>query len=372
MRLNQINKPNYHYILKEDVTNFHEFLKQKVRAFKSMVQDGENKVEYEKKINEFMNSYMHCFLVLRTLIAYDQYASQKDSSRATMFGIGDIIKSKSVEDSCAALESFYKNTINSDSKIGQKLKANYDYFKRSIERLKEQSSNNGYPYYPVIDHIDEILNSEFDSFVNEFDEKHQDNVQLEMVENSNQAKNKISYIIETMDKAGYTELMESKDDVYNNEEDEYYMVVDMKLYDSHNNDKTSLNNFKNTLVARAKDYNEARKVLKSNAEKSLKELNRYLQRRNEKENRNLKVDFSRSDWYDYHTLYKGRDKIKKKNIKGLTGTDMVSTGVMYLRGLDNPGGNISSHPEYCPHKQAILSSNSSLSRYLNKNFLKKN
>lgn len=386
MRLNEINKPNYYYVLNENVTNFYEQLYKNASAIKTMVEDDyENGVKVEKEINEFINKYGHCYLILRTLVSYDIKMSEQDSDRPSIIGVSKIVNANDTIEVCNELKRFYNDVINKDTSFAQMLKGTYNQFKNTMDRQLKTKDQRGYIGYPAIKDMLEILRSEVGTYILDFQNKHNSSrePQKELQSSSElsntvkkedfeiteglKSKGYLKTIFESMNEAGYTQLTEANKK--NDEEDEYFMIVDMKLYDNESSKKTPFRNFKNTLVAKAKDYDHARRILKSNANKSLKELNKYLKGRSKKEGRDMKVDFSRSDWEKYHTLHKGRENIKKKNIKGLTGTDFVSTGVMYLKGLDQ-NGNVSPNPECCPNKKAMIDSKASLTRYVNSQFNK--
>lgn len=349
MRFEDISKTEEDIVLEESLKGLFFEIKKRVEHLLKLAQAKRPKNEYEKYFNDLMNTYKEPYLLMRTVISFDQRLAKEDPELPSYQRIESLVKSTSIDEAIEELEKFRKMVVEKQSVV----ESTYNVFKNALEsNIKKEHPYQG--YYALLD-MQELL--EYTENLVKTTER-----RYTSAGGINSGKAAVTESIQKFISLGYVDNLKTLTESVEEEEDEYYMLVDMKLHEDHDGKKVNRKNFKNTLVTKAKNVKEARKKLKSCANKSLKELNKYLKSNKDKK---LKVEFAKPDWNECHQVIKGRDRIRKKNIKGLTGTNFVSTGVMYLKGLDGTG-NVSDTPECCPNRKALIGSNQSLSRYINK------
>jgi hypothetical protein len=337
MRLHQINKQKEKYILDESIENLYGKMVNEAKYIKERMDNKRPKLVVEKEIKEFIDKYYEIVPIIRTILAFDKSSKKTDPDRPSMMGIGKLLHSNE-EETRKELHYFKEKVIDANDK----LKANYQYFKSAIQRTLERNEEyKGAGFIHEILEMDDVVKSQIDDFYGR---------------NTKDAKSVSECIIEMIE-ANYNseELKEGR----KMEPDQYYMVVELSLYDNNKSENVPHKNFKNVLVTNAKSQAQARQKLKASANKSLRELNKKLK------DRGMCCKYRKDNWFRENTVYKGYDSMKKKNIKSLSGSDSVSTGIYLLGGMCGHG-NVGSVPEMAPNGYAIHSSKSSVTRYLNK------
>lgn len=337
MRLHQINKQKEKYILDESIENLYGKMVNEAKYIEERMENKRPKLVVEKEIKEFIDKYYEIVPIIRTILAFDKASKKTDPDRPSMMGIGKLLHSNE-EETRKELHHFKEKVIDANDK----LKANYQYFKSSIQRtLERNEAYKGAGFIHEVLEMDDVVKSQIDSFYDR---------------NTKDAKSVSECIIEMIE-ANYDseELNEGR----KMEPDQYYMVVELSLYDNNKSEKVPHKNFKNVLVTNAKSQAQARQKLKASANKSLRELNKKLK------DRGMCCKYRKDNWFRENTVYKGYDSMKKKNIKSLSGSDSVSTGIYLLGGMCGHG-TVGSVPEMAPNRYAIHSSKSSVTRYLNK------
>lgn len=343
MRLREINRLSEQYVLDESISDLYHSMVNKAQYLMGRMENGRPKLVVEKEINEFYDRFKDILPTIRTILAFDSHAKKSDPDRPSLSGIARLLNSPEKE-TIDELERFRKKVIEPN----QKLKTTFKQFKTAFENqmsLMYKGYKGGALIAEIID-LDSNVKEQLDSLY-----------KTSASEKFTSVTESVLEMIEADDR--YEDLLESK-----SEPDQYYMVVELALYDDKKSDKVPHKNFKNVLVTKANTPAQARRQIKSSANKSLKELNKKLK------DSSMRCQFKKGDWFREDVVYKGYDSIKKKNIKSLSGSDTVSTGVYLLGGLKG-FGTVSSVPEIAPNNFAIHSSKSSLGRYINKNFPKK-
>lgn len=337
MRLKQINRLKESYILDESIKDLYFKMINVAEYLAERIENNRPKIVVENEIKKFVEEYKDVLASIRTIITYDKHARKNDPDRPTMMGISKLIHS-SPEDTIKELEYFQQIVLPKNPKM----KATFDHFVMMADKMAA-SERHGYKGADFVFEILE-LNDVIKSQIGEF---YKANVKESIG---------ITDAFMEMFEANYyeEELNEGKA-----EPDQYYMIVELSLYDSEKSESVPHKNFKNVLVTNAKSQAQARQKLKASANRSLKEMNKKLKERG------MKCTFKKKEWFRECPVYKGYDSIKKKNIKSLSGSDSVSTGVYLLGGMCGHG-TVGSLPEYAPNKYALHSSKSSLTRYLNK------
>jgi len=337
MRLHQINQQKEKYILDESIENLYGKMVNEAKYINERIQNNRPKLAVEKEIKDFIDKYYHIIPVIRTILAFDNAARKSDPDRPSLMGIGKLLHS-SPEETVKELARFKKSVIETNDK----LKSNYQFFKKSLDRVLEMHSEyKGAPLIREVLDMNDVVERQIDSFYDR-------NAKIE--------KTATEAVLEMLE-ANYE--LEGLNEGRKMEPDQYYMIVELSIYDNNKSDKVPHKNFKNVLVTNAKSQAQARQKLKSSANKSLRELNKKLK------DRGMSCKFKKDNWFRDSAVYKGYDTMKKKNIKSLSGSDSVSTGVYLLGGMCGHG-SIGSVPEMAPNRYAIHSSKSSLTRYLNK------
>jgi hypothetical protein len=337
MRLHQINKQKEKYILDESIENLYGKMVNEAQYIHERIENKRPKLVVEKEIKEFIGKYFDIIPTIRTILAYDKASKKTDPDRPSMMGISKLLHSNETE-TLKELKEFEKKVIEPN----EKLKANHQYFKSALQRTLDRNEQyKGAGFIREILDMDEVVKDQIDNFYdrNTKDSKSVSECVLEMIE--------ANY--------GAEELNEGR----KMDPDQYYMVVELSLYDNNKSEKVPHKNFKNVLVTNAKSQAQARQKLKASANKSLRELNKKLK------DKGMCCKYRKENWFRENTVYKGYDSMKKKNIKSLSGSDSVSTGIYLLGGMCGHG-TVGSVPEYAPNRYAIHSSKSSVTRYLNK------
>lgn len=338
MRLKQINRPSEKYILDESIKDLYFKMINKAKYLAGRIENQRQKLVVEKEISDFINEYKDLLPTIRTIVVFDKYARQSDPDRPSLLGISKLLNSGD-EETRKELNKFKNSVIDKSDKM----KRTHEHFVAMTDKLVKSEAN-GYKgaafIYELID-LDDTIQQQLNDFykANVSESVSITEVALEMIE--------ANYSVEE-------QVNEAKA-----EPDQYYMIVELALYDENKSDTVPHKNFKNVLVTKAKSQAQARQKLKSSANKSLRELNKKLK------DRGLKCKFKKNEWFRECSVYKGYDAMKKKNIKSLSGSDTVSTGVYMLSGMSGHG-TIGSVPEHAPNRYAMHSSKSSLTRYLNK------
>lgn len=336
MRLHQINKQKEKYILDESIESLYGKMVNEAKYIHERMENNRPKLVVEKEIKDFVGKYYEIVPTIRTILAFDKASKRDDPDRPSLTGIGKLLNS-SDEETIKELEKFKKDVI----KTNDKLNANFNYFESAMKRTLEKNEK-----YKGAGFIHEIL--EMDDEVKK---------QIESFYDRNTSDKSVTECVMEMIEANYQvdELNEGR----RMEPDQYYMVLELALYDNNKSEKVPHKNFKNVLVTKAKSQAQARQKLKASANRSLRELNKKLK------DKGMCCKYRKDNWFRDNTVYKGYDSMKKKNIKSLSGSDSVSTGVYLLGGMCGHG-TIGSVPEMAPNRYAIHSSKSSLTRYLNK------
>ena len=337
MRVHQINKQKEKYILDESIENLYGQMVNEAKYIAERMENNRPTIVVEKEIKEFVNKYYEIVPTLRTILAFDKASKKSDPDRPSLMGIGKLLHSDE-EETITELKRFGDEIIEKNDK----LKANLHYFKTSLDRTLDRNDKyKGAGFVHEILEMNDEIKKQIDSFYNR-------NIKEEL---------SITECVHEMIDANYfiSDLNEGR----KMEPDQYYMVVELSLYDNNKSEKVPHKNFKNVLIANAKSQAQARKKLKASANKSLRELNKKLK------DKGMCCKYRKDNWFRENTVYKGYDSMKKKNIKSLSGSDSVSTGIYLLGGMCGHG-SIGSVPEMAPNRYAIHSSKSSVTRYLNK------
>lgn len=342
MRLSQINKLREKYILDESIRELYFTMVNKADYLVDRIKNKRPTIVVNKEIDDFIKEYLDILPIFRTVLAFDKYARRNDPDRPSIVGISRLINS-SVEETHEELKKFKKNIIDDNKKI----KATYDNFLRMYEKMASTNTD-GYTGAPLIYSIIEL-----DSVVKQqLGEFYKSNM-TEGLSMTDAAIEMIEANYEFSDS-----LTEAKA-----EPDQYYIIAELSLYDTKKSDTVPHKNFKNVFITHANTQAQARQKIKSSVNKSLKELNKSL-----KDN-GFECKMKKKSWASDSTVYKGYDSIKKKNIKSLSGTDAVSTGVYLLGGLQGHG-TVGVVPQQSPNNYAMHSSKASVTRYINKQFPK--
>lgn len=353
MRLSEINQYSEKYILDESIKTFYHKMINQAKYLMERVTNKREKVVVEREIEDFYNTYRHALPILRTLFAYDQYMRDKDSNLPSIVGVSRLINGDD-ESAMAELEDFRKKVIDKQPNVSN----TYNTFCKEVENTMNRRYRDyeGAGFVAYVLEMDDHVRSQMDDFYGAqapekakeqfeaFADKGITEIALEMTE-----ANILYQPSETFN--------ESKSQ--NNELENFYMVVEMQLFDNEKSATIPHRNFKNIIATRAKTQAEARRKMKKRMNQSLRELNAKLK------NRNMKCSCKHKNWDTNSMMHKGYDTMKSKNIKSISGSDVVSTGAYILRGMAGHG-TVQNLPEYAPNRYAIHSSKASVSRYLNK------
>lgn len=348
MRLKDVQLPREKYILDESISNLYSKIINQADYIHARINNGREKIVVEKEIRDFADNYIDVLAVIRTILSFDQYARKGDPDRPSLMGISRLINSDEPT-TIKELEDFKAKVI----KDNIKMTATYNNFTSSLNNLKKVGER-GYTGGALIKDVLE-LDKDVRGQMKEF-YKANAGTSVTSIEKENVPTISETFM-EMIDANYFNILNEGKSD--SKELDNFYMVVEMSVFDSKKSETIPHKNVKNVLITRAKSRDSARKIIAKNAKRSLKEMNKKLKEKG------FSCKFKKEDCFDNGTVYQGYDTMKNKNIKSLSGSDAVSTGV-YLLGGTCGHGTIGSIPEICPNKYAIHSSKSSLGRYLNK------
>lgn len=174
-----------------------------------------------------------------------------------------------------------------------------------------------------------------------------------------EAKDSILESLDIIADCGYLEesdLFESETEDAKNTK--YFMFIELSVHTEQKPVSGIPHKHYNVTIGTvAKNVDHARKNIKSQVNKSLKELNKKL--------KSMKVTVVIKDKSQFKTgrVYEGVDTILDKNIKGMTRVDKLSSGVWFLDGIEG-NGNIGGI-KYAINGTASLSK-SSITRHLNK------
>ena len=180
MRLHQINKQKEKYILDESIENLYGKMVNEAQYIQERMENKRPKLVVEKEIKEFVERYYEIIPTIRTILAYDKASKKTDPDRPSMMGIGKLLHSNE-DETLKELNKFKEQVIESNDK----LKANYQFFKSSIQRTLERNE----PYkgagfiHEILEMNDEVKN-QIDSFYNRNakDSKTVSECVLEMIE----------------------------------------------------------------------------------------------------------------------------------------------------------------------------------------------
>lgn len=345
MRLSEINKLKEKYILDESIKELYFGMVNQAEYLLDRVNNERSKIVVEKEIKLFIEEYIDILPIIRTILAFDKYARRTDPDRPSIVGISKLLNSTR-EETLHELEKFKRNIIDDNAKI----KATYENFKRMYEKMSETDTD-GYVGSAILHGIMDLNND----VKNQLGDFYKANT-LTTTDNTT-----LTSHAEEMLEANYILSDELNEAV--SEPDQYYIIAEFSLYDSKKSDKVPHKNFKNVFVAHANTQAQARQKLKSSVNKSLKELNKTLK------DQGFYCKAKKDSWFKDTSVYKGYDSIKNKNIKSLSGSDAVSTGVYLLGGMTGHG-TVNKIPEYAPNSYAMHSSKSSVTRYINKHYPK--
>lgn len=353
MRLSEINQQTEKYILDESIKTFYHKMINQANYLIARVNSKREKVVVEKEINDMYDTYSDTLPILRTLFAYDRHMRDEDSDLPSIVGVARLINGDE-ETAMTELRNFREKVIEKHRNV----KNTYRAFCNEIQNTNRRNYRGyeGAAFVAYVLEMDEHMQSQLEDFY------------------GTQAGAKIEEHFEAFANKGMTEivlemtaanLLYEPVDSFNEAEtkkkelDNFYMVVEMQLFDNEKSATIPHRNFKNIIATRAKTQAEARRKMKKRMNQSLRELNTKLK------NRSMKCACKHKNWDTNSMMHKGYDTMKSKNIKSLSGSDAISTGAYLLKGMVGHG-TVQNLPEYAPNRYAIHSSKASVSRYLNK------
>ena len=352
MRLSEINKPAEKYILDESIKAYYYAMVNKANYLKRRMDAGRVRTVVEDELNSFYNEYSETLPIIRTVLAYDQYLRDRDSNLPTIVGISKLLNGDEAGTK-KELSDFYKTIILKNPSVHSTYRTFSNQARTKFRRTYKGYSGGG--FVMLILELDEDVRRQLADLYGRTPLKKE----LEVLEAFKDMG--ITEIATLLSDANIhydpeRSLNESKK---SDEVDNYYMVVELQLFDNVKSDTMPHRNFKNVIVTRAKSASEARRKLKQSMNRSLRELNDKLKARN------MSCTCKYKNWDTNALLQRGYDTMVRKNIRSLTGSDAVSTGAYILKGMTGHG-TVGDLPEIAPNRYALHSSKASVSRYLNR------
>lgn len=342
-------------VINEDLSNVAQELHKRISQIMSYMNEGRNQEEVERMIQRFGDQYGKIYVALRSVLAVDQHLNKSDdpssdeSYKPTVVTMGALLTG-----SVAKVKKALMDFLAFAKKRSNKVLATITHFERVLEKdLQSKMKGSVYKGSAFIEefqkNLDRIIGGS-QRYVARYKE-----VTKAMGEGFDLGETIFESMYE-FEKNGLLDTMDFQinESVEGKPNEVYFGLIKYYLVKTGAKQHSKVGYA--LVVSNKESAADAKKEIIKNSKSSAAKINKGL--------KGVRIAVS-----DNVKLYYGLDKIKNTNVVSIVGDKVYSKGLYTMKGFtDLTVSNVGKTVEHAPMPTAMLTTKSSLTRFINKNF----